>query len=117
MGFFIPKVFLIYSPKGARMSTITANMSEPNFKNRTLWTSDNLDIMRGMNSGSVDLIYFDPPFNSKKDYAAHRSDEGCAQYLILHFDTSLCWGAVQPLTSILKRNSVSLQFTLHSNLL
>ncbi len=41
------------------MNTTTANMSEPNFKNRTLWTSDNLDIMRGMNSGSVDLIYLD----------------------------------------------------------
>ena len=45
-------------------------MNEPNFKNRTLWTGDNLDIMRGMNSETVDLIYLDPPFNSKKDYAA-----------------------------------------------
>ena len=45
-------------------------MSEPNFKNRTLWTGDNLDIMRGMNSETVDLIYLDPPFNSKKNYAA-----------------------------------------------
>ena len=43
---------------------------EHNWKNRTLWTGDNLDIMRGMNSGSVDLIYLDPPFNSDKDYAA-----------------------------------------------
>ena len=45
-------------------------MSEPNFKNRTLWTGDNLDVMRGMNSETIDLIYLDPPFNSKKDYAA-----------------------------------------------
>ena len=45
-------------------------MSETNFKNRTLWTGDNLEIMRGMNSGIVDLVYLDPPFNSKKDYAA-----------------------------------------------
>ena len=43
---------------------------EPNFKNRTLWTGDNLDIMRGMNSETVDLIYLDPPFNSNQDYAA-----------------------------------------------
>lgn len=43
---------------------------QPNFKNRTLWTGDNLDIMRGMNSDSVDLIYLDPPFNSNQDYAA-----------------------------------------------
>ena len=29
-----------------------------------MWTGDNLDLMRGMNSESVDLIYLDPPFNS-----------------------------------------------------
>ncbi len=45
-------------------------MSEPNWANQTIWTGDNLEIMRGMNSGSVDLIYLDPPFNSNKDYAA-----------------------------------------------
>ena len=45
-------------------------MTEPNFKNRTLWTGDNLDIMRGLNSESVDLIYLDPPFNSNRDYSA-----------------------------------------------
>ena len=43
---------------------------KPNFKNRTMWTGDNLDILRGMNSESVDLIYLDPPFNSKANYAA-----------------------------------------------
>ena len=36
----------------------------PNWKNQTLWTGDNLDIMRGMNANSADLIYLDPPFNS-----------------------------------------------------
>ena len=45
-------------------------MTQPNWKNRTLWTGDNLDIMRGMNSDSVDLIYLDPPFNSNKTYSA-----------------------------------------------
>ena len=45
-------------------------MAIPNWKNRTLWTGDNLDIMRGMNSGCVDLIYLDPPFNSNTDYSA-----------------------------------------------
>ncbi len=43
---------------------------EPNWKNRTLWTGDTLPIMRGMNSESVDLIYLDPPFNSKNTYSA-----------------------------------------------
>ena len=28
-----------------------------NWKNRTLFTGDNLDVLRGMNSESVDLIY------------------------------------------------------------
>ena len=45
-------------------------MTEANFKNRTLWTGDNLDIMRGLNSESVDLIYLDPPFNSNREYSA-----------------------------------------------
>ena len=45
-------------------------MAAPNWANQTIWTGDNLDVMRGMNSESVDLIYLDPPFNSKADYAA-----------------------------------------------
>lgn len=42
----------------------------PNFRNRTVWTGDNLDILRGINSESVELIYLDPPFNSNKTYSA-----------------------------------------------
>ena len=42
----------------------------PNFRNRTVWTGDNLDILRGLNSESVELIYLDPPFNSNKTYSA-----------------------------------------------
>ena len=45
-------------------------MPKPNFADKTIWTGDNLDIMRGMNSESVDLIYLDPPFNSNQNYAA-----------------------------------------------
>ena len=45
-------------------------MGKPNWANQTIWTGDNLPIMRGMNSESVDLIYLDPPFNSKINYAA-----------------------------------------------
>ncbi len=41
-----------------------------NWKDKTIFTGDNLPIMRGMNSESVDLIYLDPPFNSNTDYAA-----------------------------------------------
>jgi len=41
-----------------------------NFSERTIWTGDNLEIMRGINCSSVDLIYLDPPFNSNRNYAA-----------------------------------------------
>ena len=30
-----------------------------NFAPRTIWTGDNLDILRGINSETVDLIYLD----------------------------------------------------------
>lgn len=43
----------------------------PNFLNRTLWAGlDNLQVMRGINSETIDLIYLDPPFNSKRLYNA-----------------------------------------------
>ena len=42
----------------------------PNWKNRTIWTRDNLHVLRGLNSASVDLIYLDPPFNSNRSYSA-----------------------------------------------
>lgn len=41
-----------------------------NIKNRTIFTGDNLEMLRGFPSGMVDLIYLDPPFNSKHNYAA-----------------------------------------------
>lgn len=44
--------------------------ASPNFKNRTFWVDDNLRILKGINSGCVDLIYLDPPYNSKRLYSA-----------------------------------------------
>ena len=41
-----------------------------NWKDKTIFIGDNLHIMRGMNSASIDLIYLDPPFNSNRNYAA-----------------------------------------------
>ena len=35
-----------------------------NFAGRTIWTGDNLDILSGLNSASVDPICLDPSFNS-----------------------------------------------------
>lgn len=44
-------------------------MINTKFQN-TLYTQDNLFVLYGMNSEMVDLIYLDPPFNSKRMYAA-----------------------------------------------
>ena len=45
-------------------------MANPNFASGTVWTGDNLHVLRGMNSECVDLIYLDPPFNSNRSYEA-----------------------------------------------
>ena len=41
-----------------------------NWENKTLFVGDNLHVLRGMDSQTVDLIYLDPPFNSNRSYAA-----------------------------------------------
>ena len=41
-----------------------------NFSDPTIWTGDSLDILRSLNSASVDLIYLDPLFNYNRNYAA-----------------------------------------------
>ena len=41
-----------------------------NLKNRTIFNRDNLDILKGINSNCIDLIYLDPPFNKKKEFTA-----------------------------------------------
>ena len=71
----IPSLFqteelTLLSPTVRVLTEPLESMAHPNFENRTLYTADNLDVMRGMNSESVDLIATDPPFNSKKNYAA-----------------------------------------------
>lgn len=45
-------------------------MTTPNFINRTLYHRDNLEVLRGMNSGIVHLIATDPPFNKNRDFHA-----------------------------------------------
>ena len=39
-------------------------------KNRTVFCRDNLEVLRGIDSGTVDLIYLDPPFNKKKQFTS-----------------------------------------------
>ena len=45
-------------------------MTECNVKNRTIFCRDNLDVLRGINSECIDLIYLDPPFNKNKKFTA-----------------------------------------------
>ena len=45
------------------------NMTKQQFRN-TLYTYDNLYVLSGLNSESVDLIYLDPPFNKNQMFSA-----------------------------------------------
>ena len=42
-------------------------MAEQNFPDNTIYELDNLDVLRGMNSETVDLIATDPPFNTGRN--------------------------------------------------
>lgn len=46
--------------------------------NKRLHYGDNLDVMRGMPSGFVDLTYLDPPFKSDLDYNLLFTEDGIA---------------------------------------
>ena len=46
-----------------------------NVPDRTLFIGDNLDVLRGINSESIDLIYLDPPFNTGTTQAAQPRSE------------------------------------------
>ena len=50
-------------------------MSEPSFVNRTVWTGGNLDVLRGINSECVDLIYLISSHGRPPDGVAHRATQ------------------------------------------
>ncbi len=50
--------------------TTSGHKRLPQLASQTIFTGDNLDIMRGMDTASIDLIYLDPPFNSNRHYEA-----------------------------------------------
>ena len=58
--------------------------------NRTLYVADNLRVMRGMDSASVDLIATDPPFNSKRSFNAPLGSKAARQ----RFDDRWRWDEV-----------------------
>ncbi len=45
-------------------------ITQETIRNRTIFCRDNIEIMKGMDSDSIDLIYLDPPFNKKKLFTA-----------------------------------------------
>lgn len=45
-------------------------LNAPNVQPSTMFIRDNIEIMRGIDDECIDLIYLDPPFNSKHNYAA-----------------------------------------------
>ncbi len=45
-------------------------MTDCNVPNRTIFCKDNLEVLRGINSDCIDLIYLDPPFNKNKQFTA-----------------------------------------------
>ena len=66
-------------------------MSEQNFKDATLWNTDNLEVLRGLNSETVDLVYLDPPFNSNRMYQAAPGTKAEGQ----SFDDTWSWNSVK----------------------
>ena len=73
-------------------------METQNFPDNTLYEMDNLIVLRGMNSETVDLIATDPPFNTK------RSRSGTAGFYVDNWkygDTNILpdqwkWNEVHP---------------------
>ena len=65
-------------------------MADPNWNNRTLFVADNIRILRGMNSESVDCIATDPPFNKKRIFNAPLGSRQAKQ----RFDDRWRWDEV-----------------------
>ena len=72
------------------MASTVSQVGVCNVPNRTVFAGDNLDVMRGMNDGCVDLIYLDPPFNSNRDYAAPIGSEAAGGGVQGHLGSDGC---------------------------
>ena len=51
-----------------------ADMPVPNFRKRTVYQGDCLEVMRGLNSGTIDLIATDPPFGKDRNFMSTPGD-------------------------------------------
>ena len=65
-------------------------MAAANWKNKTLFVADNIFILRGMDSESVDCIATDPPFNAKRVFNAPLGSKAADQ----RFDDRWRWNEV-----------------------
>ncbi|MYE01944.1 MAG: hypothetical protein F4Y03_11840 [Alphaproteobacteria bacterium] len=63
---------------------------EANWDDRTLFIADNIHVLRGMNSESVDCIATDPPFNAKRLFNAPLGSKAAGQ----RFDDRWRWDEV-----------------------
>lgn len=45
-------------------------MADCNIPNRTIFCDDNIDVLQGINSECINLVYLDPPFNKNKTFTA-----------------------------------------------
>ena len=50
-------------------------MNTPQFHLPTIFCRDNLEVLRGMDSETIDLIYLDPPFNKDEDFNSPLKDK------------------------------------------
>ena len=57
-------------PTSSKERRPRSGRGECDIKNRTLFTGDNLYVLRGFRDRCIDLIYLDPPFKSDHNYAA-----------------------------------------------
>ena len=50
-------------------------MIQGGLRNRTIFCEDNLEVLRGINSNSIDLIYLDPPFSKNENFVATKGSK------------------------------------------
>ena len=61
--------------------------------NRTIFHGDNLTAMERIDDASIDLVYMDPPFNSRRQYGVHVRERSAAgeDGLDVSFDDAIAW--------------------------
>jgi DNA modification methylase len=71
-----PPEYQLFNFKGQRMRITAAKRAESAFDVNKLILGDNLDVLKTLPDGCVDLIYLDPPFFSNKKYEVIWGDGG-----------------------------------------